>query len=103
MKLIASAALVILLAACGGGGGGSSTPAPASTYTVGGSITGLTSGTLILINNGGDALTVNANSSTFTFATALATGASYAVTVSTQPSGLTCTISNGSGQFQVQM
>ena len=85
----------LILSACGGGNS-TSTP-PASTYTVGGTVTGLTSGTLVLKNNGGDSLTVSANSSTFTFATALATGTAYAVTVGTQPSGLSCTVSNGTG------
>ena len=33
----------------------------------------------------------------FTFATELTDGAAYAVTVSTQPAGQTCSISNGSG------
>ena len=34
---------------------------------------------------------------TFTFATALATGAPYSVTVQTNPAGQTCTVSDGSG------
>lgn len=67
----------------------------ADTYTVGGSISGL-SGTVVLQNNSGDNLSRSTNGS-FTFATAVADGAAYAVTVSTQPSGYTCTVSNGSG------
>jgi hypothetical protein len=94
MKLfchIVCCCLVLLLTACGGGG--SSTP----TYTVGGTVSGLTSGSLVLKNNGGDALTISANSNTFNFATAVASGAGYTVTVATQPSGLTCSVSDGTG------
>jgi hypothetical protein len=65
------------------------------TYTVGGSISGLT-GTVVLQNNGKDNLSRSANGS-FTFATATTTGASYAVTVLTNPSGQTCSVSSGSG------
>jgi hypothetical protein len=65
------------------------------TYTVGGTISGLT-GTVVLQNNGGDNLTRSSNGS-FTFATSLAVGASYSVTVSSQPSGQSCDVANGSG------
>jgi hypothetical protein len=67
----------------------------APSYTVGGSVSGL-SGTVVLQDNGGDNLTVSANG-TFTFATALGGGAAYNVTVKTNPSGQVCTVSNGSG------
>ena len=66
-----------------------------ATYTVGGTVSGL-SGTVVLQDNGGDNLSVSANGS-FTFATALAGGAAYNITVSTFPSGQTCTVANGSG------
>ena len=56
-----------------------------ATYTVGGTVSGL-SGTVVLQDNGGDNLSVSANGS-FTFATALASGAAYGVTVKTNPSG----------------
>ena len=70
---------------------------PAATYTIGGSISGLAVGqSVVLLNNGGDALTRNANGG-FTFATPLATGAAYSVTVGTQPVGQVCTVANGSG------
>ena len=50
----------------------------------------------MLQDNGGDNLSVSANGS-FTFATALASGAAYNVTVKTNPSGQICSVSNGSG------
>ncbi len=65
------------------------------TFTIGGSVSGL-SGTLVLQNNGSDDLTLNGNGS-FAFTTAIAQGAGYSVTVKTQPSGQTCTIGNGTG------
>ena len=65
------------------------------TYSVGGSVSGL-SGTVVLRDNGGDDLTVTANGS-FAFATKLAGGAAYAVTVKTNPSGQSCSVANGSG------
>jgi len=68
-----------------------------STFTIGGTVSGLNASTSVtLLDNGADSLTVTANG-TFTFKTALATGAKYNVTVGTQPSGETCTVTNGSG------
>jgi hypothetical protein len=67
------------------------------TFTVSGSITGLTASGLVLQDNSGDDLTVSATSSSFTFATAVASGAAYHVTVKTQPSGQTCVVTSGSG------
>jgi hypothetical protein len=65
------------------------------SYSVGGTVSGLT-GTVLLQDNGGDDLSVAANGS-FTFPTQLASGAAYAVTVKAQPSGQTCTVSGGTG------
>jgi len=89
----------LAIAACGGGGGNDDPPPPpAPTYTVGGTVTGLTGTGLVLANNGGNNLSISANGA-FAFTTALASGATYAVTVITQPSApaQTCTVANGSG------
>ncbi len=64
------------------------------TYSIGGTTSGLTA-TVVLHNNGGD--TLNVSSGSFTFASPLTSGATYAVSVATQPAGQTCTVSNGSG------
>jgi len=64
-------------------------------YTIGGTVSGL-SGTLVLNDNGGDALSLTANGA-FTFATAVVTGSPYNVTVANSPAGQTCTVANGSG------
>jgi hypothetical protein len=69
--------------------------APPVTYTIGGSISGLT-GTVTLQNNGSDNLVIGANGS-FTFATALAVNSTYAVTVFAQPTGQTCGVTGGGG------
>jgi 6-phosphogluconolactonase (cycloisomerase 2 family) len=72
------------------------TTSAGSGVTIGGTVTGLTGTGLVLQDNGGDNLTVSANGA-FTFATALASGTAYAVTVLTQPTGQTCTVTAGSG------
>jgi hypothetical protein len=68
-----------------------------TAYTIGGAVTGLAGTGLVLQNNGGDDLPI-ANDGPFTFATPVGTGASYAVTVLTQPSQPTqnCQVTNGS-------
>jgi hypothetical protein len=76
----------------GGGGGEETTP----TYTIGGTVSGLAGSGLVLQNNGGDNRSITANGS-FTFATTLANGAAYNVTVFTQPAGGSCSVTNGSG------
>ena len=78
----------------GGSGGDGSTKG----FTVGGSVTGLTGTGLVLQDNAADDLAVSADGA-FTFATGLADGASYAVTVKTQPSNQSCAVTNGSGNI----
>ena len=69
----------------------------ANTYTVGGTISGLTASGLVLLDNGGDAISVSANATQFTMNTGVAFGAAYAITVQTPPAGLVCPVSNGTG------
>ena len=68
-----------------------------NSFTVGGTVSGLTGTGLVLRNNGND-LPVNA-SGPFTFTTPILSGAAYAVTVLTQPTSpaQTCSVTNGSG------
>ncbi len=95
-----SGLVLAALTACGGGGygGGGGGGGGGATYTVGGTVTGLTGSGLILRNNGGGDLAVPV-SGTFMFATKVANGAAYDVTVYTQPASpaQTCVITNGSG------
>ncbi|MDO8643997.1 MAG: hypothetical protein Q7S00_03395 [bacterium] len=65
-----------------------------NTYTVSGTITGL-SGTVVL-RNGEEDLSVDENGS-FAFLTKVADGTTYDVTVQTQPSLQTCTVVSGGG------
>ncbi len=67
------------------------------TYTIGGTVSGLT-GELTLQNNGGDDLAINADGD-FTFATPIDDGSTYSVTVASQPAGQECTVTNGSGEL----
>jgi uncharacterized repeat protein (TIGR03803 family) len=69
----------------------------ANTYTVGGTISGLTASGLVLLDNGRDATTLSAHATQFTMNTGVAYGAAYAITVQTQPTGLVCPVSNGTG------
>ena len=79
-------ALVFALIACGG---------QPKLYSVGGSVTGL-NGTLTLQNNGADDLVITVDGS-FTFATKVADGNAYDVTVKQGPTTQNCAVTNGSG------
>jgi hypothetical protein len=67
------------------------------TYAVAGNLTGLKSGNqLVLLNNGGDPLTLS-NEGIFTFASEISYGGDYAVTVGAQPTGQFCEVTHGAG------
>ena len=68
----------------------------ANTYTVGGSITGLTLGGLVLVN-GADSTSIAANATQFTMTNRVTHGGSYAITVGTYPLPRYCTVTRGSG------
>jgi Galactose oxidase, central domain len=89
--------LATVLSGCGGHGSQSSTITTAPlTYSIGGSIAGL-SGTVVLQNNGGDNLSLSSNGS-FAFDVTLQPNSPFDVTVLTQPANQACSvISNGSG------
>jgi alpha-tubulin suppressor-like RCC1 family protein len=71
-------------------------------FTVGGTVSGLTGSGLVLLDNGGDPLTV-ASDGAFAFATPLASGATYSVSVFTQPTfpAQSCSIINAGGTVVV--
>jgi hypothetical protein len=92
-----------LLSACGGSGGNGGTGSVggssgggggdvSSSYTIGGSIVGLTGLGLVLLDNGGDALDVPANATSFQFSGTFAPDSPYDVTIQSQPSGETCSV-----------
>lgn len=83
----------LTVTACGGGSSGP------TMFGVGGSVSGLASGTsVVLLDNSANSTTVSANT-TFTFSTTMTAGSSYSVTIGTQPSGQTCVVSSGSGSI----
>lgn len=71
------------------------------SYTLGGSISGLTGAGLVIANNT-DTISVASSGTAFTFAQKLGASESYSVAVKTQPSGQTCTVSNASGAIATQ-
>src|SRR3984885_760143 len=80
---------------CGGGSAQTTTTDVPLTYSIGGSIAGL-SGTVVLQNNGGDSLTLSSDGP-FAFDVTLQPNAAYDVTVATQPANQVCSVSNGRG------
>ena len=81
-----------------GSGSGTGSGSGSSSFTIGGTVSGLAGTGLVLQDNGGDNLSVSGNTA-FTFATKVASGKAYNVTVLTQPSNpsQTCTVTAGTG------
>lgn len=67
-----------------------------NSFTVGGTVIGMSTGPIVLRNNGGNDLSRSADG-TFTFTTPVASGQPYDVTIATQPPGQICVVANGSG------
>ena len=65
-------------------------------FDLGGTIIGLNGDGLVLAN-GADTLSVSAGATDFTMPTKVAYGSSYAVSVKTQPAGITCAVVQGTG------
>lgn len=64
--------------------------------TLGGSISGLTNGNVLILQNGNDAI-ASASNGLFVFNTTVPIGANYNVVVVTTPSVQNCTVLNGTG------
>jgi hypothetical protein len=112
-RIFTSAAMLVALAACGGGGGGGgTTTAPPPTggvpqlnyYTLGGTVSGLVGSGLVLQNGSMSSVSISANGA-FTFPGTLIGGASYNVTVKTQPGtpAQTCKIVGGAGTISANV
>jgi len=65
--------------------------------SLGGTISGLGSATGLVLANGTDTIAVQSSATSFVFSNRLALGSTYNVSVKTQPNGLLCTVTNGSG------
>ena len=68
-------------------------------FSLGGTIAGLGQNTGLVLVNGSDPLTVSPGATSFTMRTPVAFGSTYNVTANTTPTGLTCTVMNGSGSM----
>ncbi len=95
-QYVFAVAMAAFLVACGSGSSSSS-----NQYTVGGNVSGLGVGNTVSLRlnvSGGsyDNQNVSSNAA-FTFGPQLASGSTYEVLVDTQPTGQTCTVSNGTG------
>jgi Galactose oxidase, central domain len=92
-----SASTAISISGCNSSG--SSSPTPGS-YTVGGTVSGLTGNGLVLQINAGGNLAVRTNGS-FSFSTPLQAGGAYLATVLTQPSNPaeSCVVTNAAGSI----
>ncbi|MBW2455962.1 MAG: cadherin-like beta sandwich domain-containing protein [Deltaproteobacteria bacterium] len=79
-----------------GTGGSTSGGGNVPTYTLGGTVTGLTD--QVTLSSSHEEHTVSSDGG-FTFPTALADSTSYDVTVTNQPTGQLCVVTNGTGQI----
>jgi N-acetylneuraminic acid mutarotase len=80
-------AALLALADCGGGKSSNG-----SSYSIGGTISGLTAGSVELIYNDSTTVTIAAGATTWSFAVSFPADSSYAVTVLTQPAGELCEV-----------
>jgi hypothetical protein len=66
------------------------------TFAIGGGVIGVTGGTLVFQNNGGDDISISIDGN-FTFDTEMESGETYEITVLTPPAGKLCKVVNGEG------
>jgi len=67
------------------------------SFAIGGNVVGLSGSGLVLTNNGGNDLPINADG-TFAFPMQLPSGSMYAVAIKSQPGGQTCDVSGATGE-----
>ena len=88
---------LISLAGCGGSssssGGGSTNP----TYSVGGTVLGLKSGSSVALMLGSISTTSFSSNGVFAFPTQIPDQSTYAVTIGTNPTGQTCGVLDATG------
>jgi hypothetical protein len=85
----------VLLLACGGGGTPTTPAAP--TYSVGGTLTGLSAGKSVSVSLNGSAPIVLSANGVYSSGSGAVSGTNYIVTIAAQPVNATCTVSNGTG------
>jgi len=92
---------IATLTACGGGdggggSGGAGNKGTSNTYSITANVQGLNSGGLVLLVNTAQ-VAVSSGATAVSLASMLNSGAAYNVRVQTQPTGETCSVTNGSG------
>ena len=98
IRAFGSMTLALGLAGCLGGGGDDSPPAPPPpSYTIGATVTGLPTGGSVVLVDGDQQMTVNANAVLSKFSQTVPAGGSYAVLVASAPAGYVCTATNNTG------
>lgn len=88
VRAVFALAVCVALSGCGGGG--------APSFTVGGVVSGLNTGSQVTLENGADRAAVAANGA-FSFTQSAGSGTAYSVRVAVQPPGQLCTVANPSG------
>lgn len=89
-KFLAPIAVVLAVAGCGG----------KASFTVGGSITGLTNPGLVLTNNGGDRITVPSGATSYSFPNSIEYGNEYTIVIEKHPAHQTCGAANGTSTLK---
>jgi hypothetical protein len=68
-----------------------------NSYAIGGTVSGLTTEGLVLINGSNDTFAVSKGATSYTFFNQVEYGVTYGVTILKQPTGLRCTVANPTG------
>lgn len=95
-SIISVTFVALFIVGCGGSDSGP--PSTPATFTVGGTVSGLSGPGLVLQSNFGGDLAISASGS-FTFSTRLPSGSTFVVGIKTQPTSATqdCQVANGIG------
>lgn len=96
LKRLIAIILACSLYGCGGGGGSTSIDTTDSRFTLTATVSGLSAGAQVALSTGSDSVTATGNGP-IDFSKKLANGTTYSISVSTQPTGQTCSISYASG------
>lgn len=95
-KLKGLIAIILICSLQGCGGGSTSIDTTDSRFTLTATVSGLISGAQVVLSTESDSVTASGNGA-IDFSKKLANGANYSISVSSQPTGQTCSISDASG------
>jgi hypothetical protein len=94
IKILWFATLALAFTACGGGG---DDPTTSQTFRISGSLSGLGADKQVILQNNQANPTTIASNGKFSFSEPIPANGSYAVTVASQPTGQSCSVSSASG------